>query len=102
MCICIKVFKPANSKEGTNQYLPATCESLSSAPISITTIVVVVIGEEFKAQKSGMICLISYSSSEAELNLSVYLNTKVKVMTLHLNTSGDKQSSELVTFSLTT
>lgn len=72
MWICIKVFKPANSKEGTNQYLPAICESLSSAPISITIIVVVVvIGEEFKAQKSGMICLISYSSSETELNLSV-------------------------------
>ena len=70
MWICIKVFKPANSKEGTNQYLPAICESLSSATISITIIVVVVIGEEFKAQKSGMICLI-YSSSETELNLSV-------------------------------
>lgn len=91
MWICVKVFKPANSKEGKNQYLPATCESLSSVPISIT-VVVVVIGEEFKAQKGEMICLISYSLLEAELNLSVYRNTKVKVMTLHLNTSEDKQS----------
>lgn len=73
MWICVKVFKPANSKEGKNQYLPATCESLSSVSISITVVVVVVIiGEEFKAQKGEMICLISYSSLEAELNLSVY------------------------------
>lgn len=92
MWICVKVFKPANSKEGKNQYLPATCESLSSVSISITVVVVVVIGEEFKAQKGEMICLISYSLLEAELNLSVYRNTKVKVMTLHLNTSEDKQS----------
>lgn len=91
MWICVKVFKPANRKEGKNQYLPATCESLSSVSISIT-VVVVVIGEEFKAQKGEMICLISYSLLEAELNLSVYRNTKVKVMTLRLNTSEDKQS----------